>query len=45
MKILKLEAAKNQLETAIKLYFQDADPISIHTLADFWEIKRNIIQL
>ena len=30
--ISKIEAAKRQLETAITLYFQNADPVSIHTL-------------
>lgn len=30
--ITKLDAAKRQLETAIRLYFNEADPISIHTL-------------
>ena len=33
MTITKLDAAKKQLETAIRLYFNDADSISIHTLA------------
>lgn len=33
IKISKLDAAKRQLETAIRLYFNSADPISIHTLA------------
>lgn len=33
IKISKLDAAKRQLETAIRLYFNDADPVSIHTLA------------
>lgn len=33
LKISKLDAAKRQLETAIRLYFNEADPISIHTLA------------
>jgi hypothetical protein len=32
-KISKLEAARRQLETAIKLFFNDSDSISIHTLA------------
>ncbi len=32
IKISKLDAAKRQLEVAIKLYFNDADPVSIHTL-------------
>lgn len=32
MDISKLDAAKRQLDTAINLYFRDADPISIHTL-------------
>ncbi len=30
--ISKLDAAKRQLETAITLYFHNADPVSIHTL-------------
>jgi len=33
LKIGKLEAAKRQLETAVILYFNEKDPISIHTLA------------
>lgn len=33
MKISKLDAARRQLETAIRLYFNDADPVSVHTLA------------
>ncbi|MDO8734758.1 MAG: hypothetical protein Q7K21_06335 [Elusimicrobiota bacterium] len=32
IKVGKLESAKRQLETAIILYFNDKDPISIHTL-------------
>ena len=32
LKISKLDAAKRQIETAIRLYFSNADPISIHTL-------------
>jgi len=32
IQITKLDAAKRQLETAIRLYFNDADPVSIHTL-------------
>ena len=32
LKISKLDAAKRQLETAIRLYFNEADPVSIHTL-------------
>lgn len=31
--ISKIDAAKRQLETAIKLFFREEDPISIHTLA------------
>ena len=31
--IPKLEAAKRQLETAIALFFDHGDPVSIHTLA------------
>jgi len=30
--LTKLDAAKRQLETAVRLYFNDADPVSIHTL-------------
>jgi hypothetical protein len=31
--ISKLDAAKRQLETAIVLYFHEADPVAIHTLS------------
>lgn len=31
--VTKIGAAKSQLETAIRLWFEEADPISIHTLA------------
>jgi hypothetical protein len=30
--ISKLDAAKRQLETAVRLYFHDGEPVSIHTL-------------
>jgi len=30
--VSKLDAARRQMETAIRLYFSEADPISIHTL-------------
>ena len=33
MQLSKLEAARRQLETAIKLYFGHGDEVSIHTLA------------
>jgi hypothetical protein len=33
IKISRLEAARRQLDTAIRLYFTNGDPISIHTLA------------
>ena len=33
IKISKLDAAKRQVETAIRLYFNYGDPIPIHTLA------------
>jgi hypothetical protein len=33
MHITKLEAATRQLATAIWLYFEDRDPVSVHTLA------------
>jgi hypothetical protein len=32
MNITKLDAAKSQLATAIWLYFEDCDPVSVHTL-------------
>jgi hypothetical protein len=32
MNITKLDAAKSQLATAILLYFEDCDPVSVHTL-------------
>jgi hypothetical protein len=30
--ISKLDAAKRQLETVIRLYFSNGDPVAIHTL-------------
>jgi hypothetical protein len=33
IKISKLDAARRQLDTAIRLYFMTRDPVSIHTLA------------
>ncbi len=33
IKVAKLDAARRQLETAVRLYFSEADPVSIHTLA------------
>jgi hypothetical protein len=33
IKVGKLDAAKRQLETAITLWFNDGDPVCIHTLA------------
>jgi len=32
LKISKLDSTKRQLETAIRLYFSNGDPVSIHTL-------------
>src|SRR5262245_53944010 len=32
MTVTKLDAAKSQLATAIRLYFEDCDPVSVHTL-------------
>jgi hypothetical protein len=31
--VTKLDAARSQLRTAIRLWFEEADPVSIHTLA------------
>jgi hypothetical protein len=37
--VTKLEAARRQLVTAIRLFFDDREPVSIHTLAHAsWEI-------
>lgn len=33
LKISKTDAAKRQLEAAIRMWFHDGDPVSIHTLA------------
>jgi hypothetical protein len=33
IRISKLDAARRQLQTAIRLWFHDGDPVSIHTLA------------
>ncbi len=33
LKISKLDAAKRQLETVIRMYFNNGDPVSMHTLA------------
>jgi hypothetical protein len=33
MKVTEIEAATRQLRTAIWLYFEDRDPVSVHTLA------------
>ena len=32
IRVPKLDAAKRQLHTAIQLWFEDGDPVSIHTL-------------
>lgn len=33
MNITKVDAARSQIDTAIELWFEDRDPVSIHTLA------------
>jgi len=41
--VSKLDAARRQLETAIRLYFNDSDPVSIHTLtAAAYNLLRDI---
>jgi hypothetical protein len=41
--ISKLDAARRQLETAIRLYFHQGDPVSIHTLvAAAYNVIRDI---
>lgn len=41
--IYKLDAAKRQLETTIRLYFSNGDPVSIHTLtAAAYNIVRDV---
>ncbi len=39
--ISKVDAARRQLDTSLKLYFQNQDAISIHTLAS---AAQNILQ-
>jgi hypothetical protein len=42
-KVSKLDAAKRQLETVIRLYFSDGDPVSIHTLtAAAYNVLRDV---
>jgi len=41
--ISKLDAAKRQLETAIRIYFSSGDPVSIHTLtAAAYNVVRDV---
>jgi hypothetical protein len=41
--ISKLDAARRQLETAVRLYFHEAEPVSIHTLtAAAYNVLRHI---
>ena len=43
LKLSKLDAAKRQIETAIRIYFGYGDPVSIHTLtAAAYNIVRDI---
>ena len=43
MKIAKLDAARRQLETAVALYFHQADPVSVHTLtAAAYDVLRDL---
>jgi hypothetical protein len=43
LQISKLDAAKRQIETAIRLYFSNGDPVSIHTLiAAAYNVIRDI---
>jgi hypothetical protein len=43
IKVSKLDAAKRQLDTAIRLWFNDDDPVAIHALASAaYEIIQNI---
>ena len=43
LQVSKLDAARRQLETAIRLYFHEADPVSIHTLtAAGYELLRHL---
>jgi hypothetical protein len=44
-KVSKLDAAKRQLETVIRLYFAEGDPVSIHTLtAAAYNILRDVTE-
>ena len=43
IQISKLDAARRQLETGIRLYFKNSDPVSIHTLiAASYNVVRDI---
>ena len=43
IQISKLDAARRQIETAVRLYFCEVDPVSIHTLISAaYEILRGI---
>lgn len=43
IKISKLDAAKRQLETVMRLYFSHGDPVSIHTLtASAYNVLRDV---
>ena len=43
LQISKLDATKRQLETAVRLYFSEADPVSIHTLT--WAAYQVLLDL
>ena len=43
LKISKLDAARRQLETAVRLYFSEADPVSIHTLT--WAVCQVLVDI
>jgi hypothetical protein len=45
IKISKLDAARRQLDTAIRLYFMEGDPVSVHTLAAAaFEILKDLVR-
>jgi hypothetical protein len=43
LRITKLDAARRQLEVAVRLYFYEADPVSLHTLtAAAYNVLRDV---
>jgi hypothetical protein len=45
IRLTKLDAARHQLKTAIRLFFEERDPVSIHALASAaQEVLRDLLR-